>query len=144
MTCSFWFGIRVFKSMIIVSKFIQNMKMFTSVPILTALGDQIFLRRIITDTRVVPKVPLHSLFCHDNNTSELTTFMITKHFIEGLWGQIFVLLRAFVKKQWRFEPLFHCFSGAGLMFCFFFLIFWRLDKYTTNKKIYFKIRFIFS
>ena len=32
-------------------------------------------------TRVVPKVPLHSLFCHDNNTSELTTFMITKHFI---------------------------------------------------------------
>ena len=35
------------KGMIIVSKFIQNMKMLTSVTILTALGDRIFLRRSI-------------------------------------------------------------------------------------------------
>ena len=32
-------------------------------------------------TRVVPKVPLHSMFCHNKSTSELTTLMITKHYI---------------------------------------------------------------
>ena len=32
-------------------------------------------------TRVVPKVPLHSLFCLDNNMSDLTTLMITKYYI---------------------------------------------------------------
>ena len=32
-------------------------------------------------TRVVPKVPLHSLFCHNKSMSELTTLMITKYYI---------------------------------------------------------------
>ena len=75
------------------------------------------------NTRVVPKVPLHSLFCHNSSKSELTTLMITKYYIYGLWGQIFVLLRAFVKIQGRFEPLFPYFSGAGLMTLPLILIF---------------------
>ena len=74
-------------------------------------------------TRVVPKVPLHSLFCLDNNTSALTTLMITKYYIYGLLGQIFVLLRAFVKMLLRFEPLLPYFSGAGLMTLPLILIF---------------------
>ena len=37
-------------------------------------------------TRVVPKVPLHSLFCHNNSTSDLTTIMVIKYYILGLFG----------------------------------------------------------
>ena len=36
---------------------------------------------IVKCTRVVPKVPLHSLFCLDNTMSDLTTLMITKYYI---------------------------------------------------------------
>ena len=43
-------------------------------------------------TRVVPKVPLHSLFC-------LTTLVVTNCYLLVLWGQIFILLRVFVKMQ---------------------------------------------
>ena len=60
-------------------------------------------------------VPLHSLVCHNNSMSELATLMVTKYYILGLWGQIFVLLRVFVKTQWRFEPLYPYCTGAGLM-----------------------------
>ena len=67
------------------------------------------------NTRVVPKVPLHSLFCHNNSMSELTTLMVSKYYILWLWGQILVLLRVFVKMQCRFEPLYPYCTGAGLM-----------------------------
>ena len=66
-------------------------------------------------TRVVTKVPLHSLFCHNKSMSELTTPLVTKYYILGFWGQIFVLLLVFVKTQWRFEPLYPYCTGAGLM-----------------------------
>ena len=74
--------------------------------------------------------------------SELTPLMVTKYDIFGLWRQIFVLLRVFVKTQWRFEPLYPNSTGAGLMtlpltvffLFFFFLIFGYVDKYTINKK----------
>ena len=89
-------------------------------------------------TRVVAKVPLHSLLCHNNRKSALTTLMVTNFNIEGFLGQISVLLRAFVKEQWRFQPLYPYCSGAGLLtlplIMIFFLIFSRLDKCTTNKK----------
>ena len=75
--------------------------------------------------------------------SELTTLMVTKYYILGLWGQIFVLLRVFAKTQWRFVPLYPYFTGAGLMtlplIVIFFFIFGYLDKYTTNKKSVLKL-----
>ena len=37
-------------------------------------------------TRVVPKVPLHALFFHSNSTSDLTTIMVIKYYILGLFG----------------------------------------------------------
>ena len=70
--------------------------------------------------------------------SELITLMVTNYYILGFWGQIFVLLRVFVKTQWQFEPLYPYCTGAGLMalrlIVIVFLIFGYLDKYTTNKK----------
>ena len=39
------------------------------------------------NTRVVPKVPLHSLFCNNYSTSDLTTVMVIKYYILGLLGK---------------------------------------------------------
>ena len=69
------------------------------------LGATLTLSWAYVHTRVVPKVPLHSLVCHNNSMSELTTLIVTKYYILGLWGQILVLLRIFVKTQRRFEPV---------------------------------------
>ena len=94
-------------------------------------------------TRVVPKVPLHSLFCHNNSMSDITTLIVTKYYILGLWGQIFVLLRVFVKTQWRFEILYPYRVGAGLMTLPLIVIFLFISGY-LDKEIYFKVRFILN
>ena len=94
--------------------------------------------------RVVPKVPLHSLFCHNNRESELTTLMVIKYYILGLWGYIFTLLRAFVKTQWKFEPLYPYSSRAGIMMLSLIVnFFYDILPFETIKKSISKIDMYF-